>query len=133
MSMLIHGKSFLFTSEKKSLGMIVSTRLCMFTLCSSYTYSQPDSNVGLYLDILWPICIYELWYIFKTFFQVNDKLIFLCFFIGAIICLAFSTLFHTVSCHSKSIQNIFSRMDYAGIALLIGKLWTDDKNFLWQF
>lgn len=51
--------------------------------------------------------------------QVNDKLIFLCFFIGAIICLAFSTLFHTVSCHSKSIQNIFSRMDYAGIALLI--------------
>ena len=64
--------------------------------------------------------LYDILYTF--IFQVNDKLIFLCFFIGAIICLAFSTLFHTVSCHSKSIQNIFSRMDYAGIALLIGKL-----------
>lgn len=51
--------------------------------------------------------------------QVNDKLIFLCFFIGAIICLAFSTLFHTVACHSKYVSGLFSRLDYAGIALLI--------------
>jgi len=51
--------------------------------------------------------------------ELNDKLIFLTFFIGAILCLACSTLFHTVSCHSKQISTIFSRLDYAGIALLI--------------
>jgi len=51
--------------------------------------------------------------------EYNDKLIFLTFFIGAILCLACSTLFHTVSCHSKHISTIFSRLDYAGIALLI--------------
>ena len=52
-------------------------------------------------------------------FQASDKLIFLTFFIGAILCLACSTLFHTVCCHSKDISTIFSRLDYAGIALLI--------------
>jgi len=51
--------------------------------------------------------------------EVNDKLIFLCFFIGAMLCLACSTLFHTVACHSHYVSKIFSKLDYAGIALLI--------------
>jgi len=51
--------------------------------------------------------------------QISEKLIFLCFFIGAILCLGCSTLFHTVTCHSKTISTLFSRLDYAGIALLI--------------
>ncbi len=41
--------------------------------------------------------------------ELSEKLIFLCFFIGAILCLACSTLFHTVSCHSEVISQIFSR------------------------
>merc|ERR1719273_1621727 len=51
--------------------------------------------------------------------EISDKLIFLAFFIGALLCLACSTLFHTVSCHSSYVAAIFSRLDYAGIALLI--------------
>jgi len=50
---------------------------------------------------------------------LEDKLVFLCFFIGAMICLLCSTLFHTMSCHSEFVSNVFSRLDYAGIALLI--------------
>ncbi|QQP42346.1 Uncharacterized protein FKW44_016971 [Caligus rogercresseyi] len=50
--------------------------------------------------------------------NLQDKLIFLCFFIGAMVCLLCSTLFHTVSCHSESISSLFSRIDYAGIAVL---------------
>ena len=46
-------------------------------------------------------------------------MIFLCFFIGALLCLACSTLFHTVACHSQYVSKIFSKLDYAGIALLI--------------
>ena len=51
--------------------------------------------------------------------HLGDKLIFLAFFIGAMLCLACSTLFHTVSCHSEWVSEVFSRLDYAGIALLI--------------
>jgi adiponectin receptor len=55
----------------------------------------------------------------KLDIQLSEKLIFLSFFIGALICLACSTLFHTVSCHSEWVSTIFSRLDYAGIAALI--------------
>ena len=79
--------------------------------------------------------------------QLNEKLIFLCFFIGkeiklksatlciamlawvlqvvllcsagAMVCLLCSTLFHTMSCHSEWVSNVFSRLDYVGIAVLI--------------
>ena len=51
--------------------------------------------------------------------HLGDKLIFLAFFIGALLCLACSTLFHTVACHSEWVSQVFSRLDYAGIALLI--------------
>lgn len=50
---------------------------------------------------------------------LSDKLIFLCFFGGAMLCLLMSTIFHTVCCHSESVSNLFSRLDYAGIAVLI--------------
>jgi adiponectin receptor len=50
---------------------------------------------------------------------LEDKLVFLCFFVGAMLCLLCSTLFHTMSCHSEFVSNVFSRLDYAGIALLI--------------
>ena len=50
---------------------------------------------------------------------LQEKLVFLTFFIGAICCLACSTLFHTLSCHSEWVSHVFSRLDYAGIAFLI--------------
>ena len=49
----------------------------------------------------------------------NEKLVFAAFFVGAILCLACSTLFHTLSCHSEWASAVFSRLDYAGIAFLI--------------
>lgn len=55
----------------------------------------------------------------KLNIHLSDKLIFLAFFIGALLCLACSTLFHTVACHSEWVSQVFSRLDYAGIALLI--------------
>ncbi len=55
----------------------------------------------------------------KLDIQLSEKLVFLAFFIGAILCLACSTLFHTVSCHSEWVSAVFSRLDYAGIAVLI--------------
>ncbi|XP_044762759.1 adiponectin receptor protein isoform X3 [Coccinella septempunctata] len=51
--------------------------------------------------------------------EFEEKLIFSLFFLGAILCLGLSTLFHTVCCHSQSILNVFSKLDYCGISILI--------------
>ncbi|KAJ7373754.1 Adiponectin receptor protein 2 [Desmophyllum pertusum] len=49
----------------------------------------------------------------------QEKLVFGAFFAGAILCLGFSWVFHTVYCHSVTVSKIFSRLDYSGIAMLI--------------
>ncbi|XP_030832330.1 adiponectin receptor protein isoform X2 [Strongylocentrotus purpuratus] len=41
------------------------------------------------------------------------------FFLGAILCLGFSCLFHTCYCHSSHAAKIFSKLDYSGITFLI--------------
>lgn len=41
------------------------------------------------------------------------------FHLGAILCLGFSSAYHLFSCHSHKVAKIFSKLDYAGIALLI--------------
>lgn len=50
--------------------------------------------------------------------KLADKLIFLFFFIGAILCLGLSSLFHTVCCHSEWVSKLFCKLDYVGISLL---------------
>ena len=53
-----------------------------------------------------------------TDIQLREKLIFLFFFIGAILCLGLSSLFHTVCCHSEHVSKLFCKLDYVGISLL---------------
>jgi len=50
--------------------------------------------------------------------DLREKLIFLFFFIGAILCLGLSFLFHTVCCHSEHVSRLFCKLDYVGISLL---------------
>lgn len=50
--------------------------------------------------------------------QWQEKAVFSAFFAGAILCMGFSFLFHTVYCHSESIGRLFNKLDYCGIALL---------------
>ncbi|XP_045469164.1 adiponectin receptor protein isoform X4 [Harmonia axyridis] len=55
----------------------------------------------------------------KIEIELQEKIVFGAFFVGAIICLGFSALFHTVNCHSQFVGKLFSKLDYCGIALLI--------------
>ncbi|XP_005097206.1 adiponectin receptor protein [Aplysia californica] len=50
--------------------------------------------------------------------QWQEKAVFSAFFIGAILCLGFSWVFHTVYCHSEKVGRFFNKLDYCGIALL---------------
>lgn len=51
--------------------------------------------------------------------EIQEKIVFGAFFAGAIICLGFSFMFHTLNCHSQFVGKLFSKLDYCGIALLI--------------
>ncbi|KAL2103219.1 hypothetical protein ACEWY4_000087 [Coilia grayii] len=50
---------------------------------------------------------------------LQEKVVLGMFFLGAVLCLCFSWLFHTVYCHSEKVSRTFSKLDYSGIALLI--------------
>ncbi|VDD80767.1 unnamed protein product [Mesocestoides corti] len=50
--------------------------------------------------------------------QWQDKLVYSAFFTGAVICLGFSCVFHTLSCHSLKVSRFANKLDYAGIAIL---------------
>lgn len=51
--------------------------------------------------------------------QLEEKLVFMCFFTGAITCMGLSFLYHTLCCHKdKKIGRLFAKFDYCGIAFL---------------
>lgn len=50
----------------------------------------------------------------------EEKMVFLTFFIGAIVCMCMSFIYHTVNCHQdKFIGQLFAKLDYCGISFLI--------------
>lgn len=51
--------------------------------------------------------------------QTEERWVFAAFFAGAILCLGFSCVFHTVHCHSEFVGKLFSKLDYVGISFLI--------------
>lgn len=54
-----------------------------------------------------------------TEIQLMEKLVFLIFFAGAIVCLGLSFLYHTLCCHKeKRVNLLFAKFDYCGIAFL---------------
>lgn len=55
----------------------------------------------------------------STEIEVKEKLVFSCFFAGAIVCLGLSFLYHTLCCNkSKEVGRLFAKFDYCGIAFL---------------
>lgn len=40
---------------------------------------------------------------------LQEKVVFGMFFLGAVLCLSFSWLFHTVYCHSEKVSRTFSK------------------------
>merc|ERR1712203_503289 len=55
----------------------------------------------------------------STELQLQEKLVFACFFIGAITCMGLSFLYHTLCCNkNKKIGRLFAKFDYCGIAFL---------------
>jgi len=51
--------------------------------------------------------------------QLQEKLVFSIFFVGVVACLALSSVFHTLCCHSERVGKLVLKLDYVGITLLI--------------
>eukprot|EP00112_Aurelia_sp_Birch-Aquarium-sp1_P000524 Seg1050.4 transcript_id=Seg1050.4/GoldUCD/mRNA.D3Y31 product="Adiponectin receptor protein" protein_id=Seg1050.4/GoldUCD/D3Y31 len=78
--------------------------------------------IGLVLFLLAMLAVYLRPHVSMSFDYPNgwaECLVFGAFFLGAILCLLFSWLFHTVYCHSVKVHSVFSKLDYSGIACLI--------------
>ncbi|KAL4226246.1 Adiponectin receptor protein 2 [Mactra antiquata] len=69
--------------------------MIMFVCIATYTLSSR------YIDWMW-----------------QDITVHSVFFGGAILCLTFSWVYHTVFCHSENVYKLFSKLDYCGIAML---------------
>jgi len=51
--------------------------------------------------------------------QLQEKLVFSIFFVGVVACLALSSVFHTLCCHSERVGRLVLKLDYVGITVLI--------------
>eukprot|EP00123_Amoebidium_parasiticum_P001122 comp12148_c0_seq1/m.6898 comp12148_c0_seq1/g.6898 ORF comp12148_c0_seq1/g.6898 comp12148_c0_seq1/m.6898 type:complete len:398 (-) comp12148_c0_seq1:121-1314(-) len=59
-----------------------------------------------------------------------DNLAMTCFFVGGVVMLSMSALFHLVFCHSLQAYAVFSRCDYTGIAVMIAGSFAPATYFL---
>ncbi|KAK9468234.1 hemolysin-III related-domain-containing protein [Lipomyces arxii] len=51
--------------------------------------------------------------------SAKDFVVFVIFFVGAVICLGISSTYHCLNCHSESVAKFGNRLDYLGIIFLI--------------
>ncbi|KAK9477804.1 hemolysin-III related-domain-containing protein [Lipomyces japonicus] len=51
--------------------------------------------------------------------SASDFVVFVIFFIGAVLCLGMSSTYHCLNCHSESVAKFGNRLDYLGIIFLI--------------
>ncbi|KAL3095637.1 hypothetical protein niasHT_024463 [Heterodera trifolii] len=111
----LQDNEFLHTGHRPPLP---SFAACFKSILSLHTET---GNIWTHLIGCVAFFILALWFLTRpdTHIQFQEKLVFSFFFIGAILCLGLSFTFHTVSCHSKPVVRIFSRLDYLGISLLI--------------
>uniref|UniRef100_A0A8C2P3H7 Adiponectin receptor protein 2 n=1 Tax=Capra hircus TaxID=9925 RepID=A0A8C2P3H7_CAPHI len=112
--------SRIMTSSYMDTGPRCSFRACFKSIFRIHTET---GNIWTHLlGCVFFLCL-GIFYMFRPNISfvapLQEKVVFGLFFLGAILCLSFSWLFHTVYCHSEGVSRIFSKLDYSGIALLI--------------
>ncbi|CAF2398885.1 unnamed protein product [Rotaria sp. Silwood2] len=94
-----------------------------FKECFASIFRLHTETVNIWTHLLGTLffIIMAIYYISRPSSEVHieKKLTFGAFFLGAILCLSFSTLYHTLYCHSPKISKFFNKLDYCGISILI--------------
>nr|KMM70660.1 adiponectin receptor protein 1 [Coccidioides posadasii RMSCC 3488] len=85
-----------------------------------YTHMIP----GLFL-VVGEILLYQNFLSFYPEATEADRLVFASLLFAALICMSFSTAYHTLMSHSHSVSRLWLQMDYLGImALILGNILT---------
>lgn len=96
------------SGETDVLRQHVKTLGSVFIVWSDYN----NTEVPLPAGCLFFLCL-GLMYMFRPNISfvapVQEKVVIGVFFLGAILCLSFSWLFHTVYCHSEGVSRVFSK------------------------
>lgn len=103
----------LVACESVHLGVIVVEKLWVLIL---FHFNITDIHLTLSSHLsagcLFFLCL-GLMYMFRPNMSfvapVQEKVVIGMFFLGAILCLSFSWLFHTVYCHSEGVSRVFSK------------------------
>ncbi|VDL60862.1 unnamed protein product [Hymenolepis diminuta] len=90
--------------------------------CAKSIFRIHTETGNIWTHLLGCILFIAIWTFFFAYtpesIQWQDKLVFSAFFIGAVVCLGFSCIFHTLSCHSPKVSRFANKLDYTGIAVL---------------
>ncbi|KAH9286083.1 Adiponectin receptor protein [Echinococcus granulosus] len=90
--------------------------------CAKSIFRIHTETGNIWTHLLGCVLFITIWTFFVVFapesIQWQDKLVFSAFFLGAVVCLGFSCIFHTLSCHSLKVSRFANKLDYAGIAIL---------------
>ena len=95
-------------------GYIMETKSIYECYKSLFYFHNETINIFTHLipSLIIPLLInYEI--------KGNDFIIYNLFIIGFSICLLFSSIFHTIKVHSMGVASMGSKLDYAGILILI--------------
>ncbi|CAG5134603.1 unnamed protein product [Candidula unifasciata] len=87
---------------------------------SIFRIHTETGNIWTHLLGMIAFLVIAAYFLTRPSFEIRweDKVVFSAFFLGAILCLGFSWVFHTVYCHSERVGRFFHKLDYCGIALL---------------
>ena len=98
---------------------------------ASYSYSTSfqslfylhNESVNIHSHLLGAflfLCLSFSIYAFREYpVSSSDIIAFGCFFLGAVVCLGMSAVYHTISNHSPSVNRFGNQLDYVGIVALI--------------
>jgi len=94
-----------------------------FSVCfkSVFRMHTETGNIWTHLVGCLAFMLIMIYFITRSHEQIHsqEKYVFSVFFCGAICCLGFSSVYHTLICHSEHVGKVFSKFDYLGIALQI--------------
>jgi len=95
-----------------------------FTECFKSIFRVHTETGNIWTHLLGQVAFIglALYFMTRPITEVDyqEKIVFMTFFAGAIVCMCMSFIFHTVNCHhNKLIGQLFAKLDYCGIAFLI--------------
>ncbi|XP_033108764.1 adiponectin receptor protein-like isoform X2 [Anneissia japonica] len=99
-------------------------QLPSFKVCFKSMFRIHTETGNIWTHLLGCIAFFSLmiYYLVSSILadiQWQEITVYMAFFIGAIVCMGFSWIFHTCYCHSREAAQLFSKLDYSGITILI--------------